>query len=136
MRFRLADFKRASNRSVPFSTLSTLARKIREFFDEGSVCSGCNTKIRPYSFRSSKTLSMEQCYIVCRICETTFHFLCYMDAAGATKCDGAFYRWPRGSRETHAVAPCPKCKEQEACHIVLDGVRRPFADDEVVRAWM
>lgn len=134
MRFRLANFSHASNQSVPFSPLSRLARKIRELFDKGAGCSECGTKIRPYHFKSPQILSGEQCSIVCRECGSTFHFLCYMEAVGARKGDGAVFRWPQGSRKRHDIAPCPRCKKKKACDIVLDGVRRPFDDDEVVRA--
>lgn len=134
MRFRLADFAHASNQSVPFGQLSRLTRKIRELFDKGAGCSGCGTKIRPYHFKSPQILSREQCSIICQGCGSTFHFLCYMEAVGARKGDGAVYRWPQASRERHDIAPCPKCKKQGACHIVLNGIRRPFEDGEVVRA--
>lgn len=134
MRFRLADFPSASNQSVPLSKMSRFARKIRELFIEGEICECCGTKIRAYFFRSEHTLSMRQCHIECSGCRCVFHFLCYLEAVGASKGEGAVYRWPKGGQGERHVAPCPKCKKKDACMIVLEGAKKPFADDETVRA--
>lgn len=133
MIFRLADFPNASNQSVPLSQTSRLSRKVREFFIKGEICECCGTKIRDYFFRSEHTLSMRQCHVECSWCGGIFHFLCYLEAVGTSKGEGAVYRWPKGQGERH-VAPCPKCKKEDACQIVLEGVKKPFADDETVRA--
>lgn len=132
MRFRLADFSQASNQSVPFSPLSRLARKIREFLIEGASCATCGTKIKPCSFKTSLLLSREQCYVECQGCESKFHFLCYMEAAGARKLDGAVYGWNQVSRNRHEIASCPKCKKQGSCLLVIDGEKKPFVADEIV----
>lgn len=134
MRFRLANFPQASNRSVPLSPFTRLVRKIREIFIEGEMCRACGMKVRSYFFKSSQIFHLEQCYIECGGCGSKFHFLCYLEAIGARKGDGAVYKWPQGSQNMHDIAQCPKCKG--ACHIMLDGVRKPFVDDEIVRVGM
>lgn len=137
-KFKIHEYSDATNRGVPFRPLSKLNRlrhRIKSLFSNEKICRQCHSQIKSTGSGEGSGLSSSQCYCICSRCNEAFHFLCYMEAIGAIKGDGAKFMWPKSNKSDshYNYAVCPACNHARSCFTLLNGQKSEFIENDVVQ---